>query len=153
VHIVPRFGDIPDLWERDGSLRDVCFQLATPEHWEKFVTFARRYPLKYTVDGEERELPHLNQVFADREEHATTVAILLDGVRVHCHFSSREAIELDIDPREITGVREHDVVLHFMAELSVALNQEAIVSPEGGENSPYMTYDLGRRAWRIHPTR
>ena len=149
MSLLPSIADVPYLWSQDGSLRDVYFVGTTPAHWKSFLAFVRNSTNQYSFDGEETDLPPIEEIFANREgHHILTVAT--SGVAINCHFFIPEEIELDIDPREIHGKNEHEAVLGFIASLSHAIGRPALLTPENGIDLPFLSFEPNLHAWTIH---
>ena len=146
---LPVIADVPDLWSPDGSLRDVYFVGTTLAHWKSFLTFIRNSTNQYSFDGEATELPSIDEIFGNREgSHLLSVAV--SGVSINCHFFIAEEIELDIDPREVQGEKEHEAVLAFIASLSQEIGVPARITPENGVDIPFLSFDPKSHAWAIH---
>lgn len=146
---LPQIADVPYLWSRDGSLRDVYFVGTTLAHWKSFLTFIRHNTNKYSFDGEALVLPSVEEIFSNREgSHLLSVAV--SGVAINCHFFVAEEIELDIDPREVHGRKGHEAVLEFVASLSREIEKPALITPENGVDIPFLSFEPKNHAWTIH---
>lgn len=150
---MPSFVDVPELWERGGSLRDVYFLGIRPEHWQGFLGFVREFPHQYSVDGQRRVLPPLDRIVREAKHHAVLLTVLLDTVHVNWHFFCDDEMDLDLDSREITGPTPHENVLRFLARLFQRLGKRALITPEGNQESPVLSYEPDRHAWRLHTVR
>ncbi|MES2934214.1 MAG: hypothetical protein V4805_12095 [Pseudomonadota bacterium] len=149
MNFLPSIADVPHLWSQDGSLRDVYFVNTTLAHWERFLAFVRNSTNQYSFDGEEADLPPIEEIFANREgRHILTVAT--SGVAIACHFFIPEEIELDIDPREIHGEDQHEAVLEFLASLSLAIGRPALLTPENGLDLPFLSFEPNLHTWTVH---
>jgi hypothetical protein len=47
----PNFHEVPGLWERDGSLRDIYVHDTNAVHWDRFDRLLSQYECTYTFDG------------------------------------------------------------------------------------------------------
>jgi len=146
---LPSVADVPGLWSPDGSLRDVYFVGTSPAHWEKFVWFIQSYRHKYTYDGRITPLPSIESIFANREgSHLLSVVVC--GVTINCHFFIPEEIEIDIEPREVKGRKEHDAILKFIASLSQTVGKPALLTPENCVDIPFLSFEPENHAWVIY---
>ena len=145
----PNLRDVPDLWNADGSLRDVYVLYASARDWTTFLAFARRFRFAYSHYGEPRTVPTAAQLFSDRDRsHLLTINLGL--VTVNCHFFVESEIELDIDPKEIKGQNEHDQVLDFIEGLANAVAKPVLLTPENGSNIPYLSYEPANGSWQVY---
>lgn len=78
------------------------------------------------------------------------MSVVVSGVAINCHFFITEEIELDIDPREVQGEREHEAVLAFIASLSREIGVSALITPENGVDLPFLSFDPQNHAWAIY---
>lgn len=146
----PNFHEVEGLWERDGSLRDIYVQDPQAVHWDRFDQLLSQYKCSYTFDGVAAPFPGSHSVLGNREG-SHVLSILLDrSIEICCHFFIAEQLELDISPKEITGVLEHEEVLSFVENLAEALELSADITPENSEQTPFLTYAPQSRTWRIH---
>ena len=145
----PQLSDVPNLWEVDGSLRDIYVLGTTARSWETFLAFAAAYPLAYSFDGEARSLPPAREIFANRSgSHLLSIAI--GSVTVNCHFFVESEIELDVDPKEVKGPEEHFQVLRFVEGLAIKVGRPVLVTPENGAEIPFLSYEPSSVGWSIH---
>ena len=145
----PFFDQPDDLWLVDGSLRDVYIQAASPEDWRALLKLTREHVHEYARDGVVQELPELVAIFADRE-HSHLLRIEVAAVKIHCHFFVPDEIELDIDPREVVGPREHSAVLDFLERLSGATRKSVRLTSENSPESVLLSYEPAQSIWHIH---
>lgn len=90
---LPRFDQIPMLWEKDGSLRDVYLTGCGVDGWSKFMQFASAYRLVYMADGEEAQFPGVAEVFR-RGDISHCLSIWIGDAAANCHFFLGDEIEL-----------------------------------------------------------
>jgi hypothetical protein len=145
----PAFNQPSDLWLVDGTLRDVYVFNTSAADWDALMLLAKAYPHEYTQDGVAQPLPGATTLLQDRE-HSHLLSVLAGSVRINCHFFMPEEIELDIDPKEITGATEHRDVLEFLERLSQATQKDTVVTPENSPEIPLLHYNQATRAWRVH---
>jgi hypothetical protein len=146
---LPTINQPRDLWECDGSYRDVYIQQATLGDWEALCKLGAEYGLRYWCEGIEQDLPAVSEIFGNRE-HPHLMTLYAGLVRLNCHFFVPEEIELDIDPREIRGPDDHYAVLGFLERLSTATNKKLLITAENSEDMVLLQYEPTTRAWVIH---
>lgn len=138
------------FWDRDGSLRDIYVHDTTATHWERFDRLLIQYKCTYSFDGKIAIFPGSCSALISREG-SHLLSIVLDGaVDICCHFFSREQLELDISPGEVTGPLQHDQVLSFVEHLAGALGLAADITPEDTAREPTLTYSPETKSWRLH---
>jgi hypothetical protein len=74
-------------------------------------------------------------------------------VRINCHFFVPDEIELDIDPREVTGPEELAAVLQFVEQLARATGKDAVLTPESSPEIVLLHYRQAGQGWQIHESR
>lgn len=136
----------PDLWECDGSLRDVYIEGTDISDWRTLLEVASRYPNAYTFDGLRKDIPDVPSIFANRSgSHLLTVNV--GGASINCHFFISEEIELDIDPRQVTDAATHELVMSFLAELSYAVQKVLVITAENSPKSVYRRFSPSSSSW------
>jgi hypothetical protein len=145
----PNFQEVAGLWERDGSLRDIYVHDVNAGHWDCFDRLLSQHECTYTYDGVTLPFPGSHSVLADREGSHSLAFLLSGPVVICCYFFTREQLELDISPSEITGPLEHEQVLLFVENLAEALRLPAEITPENCEQSPFLTYRHDTKSWRV----
>jgi hypothetical protein len=148
----PAFDQPRDLWEHDGSLRDIYIVGVSPEDWAFLFQTAADYGCRYSYQGQEMPLPSAAQIFSDRDGvHLLT--IIVGSATVNCHFFVPEEIELDIDPREVIDAADHSEVLEFMEALAMETMKVISLTAENSQDAPYLSFNPASRSWTIfHPT-
>ncbi len=145
----PTLNQPADLWLVDGSLRDIYVLNTVADDWDALLTLAKAHPHEYRRDGVTQSLPGRTYLFQDRD-HSHLLSVLAGSVRINCHFFVPEEIELDIDPREITGPEEHLAVLQFIEGLAGATGKDAVVTPENTPDIMLLHYEQARHAWQVY---
>lgn len=145
----PIFNTSIDLWTDDGSLRDVYIHQMGPQHWERFDSLVRRYELVYRFDGNQAPFPGIRAIFTNREG-GHLLSVMLGQVSVNCHFFVDWQLEFDISPREIAGPAEHEAVLDFVEQLSIAIELPVDITSENSETAPFITYSPTTHVWTLH---
>ncbi|WP_145998499.1 hypothetical protein [Caulobacter flavus] len=125
--------DVAAEFEWDGSWRDIYVLDATLDDWRRTLDALRDLepPPSFYEAGEPALLPLRPQaIFDRREETSFLLTLTVEGVRFNCHFFDDAEIEFDIDPREVQGQRELDVLRHFMELLARSTGKKAILTHE-----------------------
>ena len=104
---------IAELWETDGSLRDVYVERMTIDRWRSFLSLAQQNNGRYSSDGDAMAPPDAAEIFNDRAR-SHLLALVIEGVQINCHFFIKDELELDIDPREVVATGAHAAVLRFL---------------------------------------
>lgn len=138
-----------DLWEKDGSLRDVYVRDTTFTDWALFLSLAGKYGYRYSYEGQNRPLPEVEKIFTARDG-AHLLSVELGRVTANCHFFVPDEIELDLDPREIQSDADHYQVLQFLEALSEGMNKMVSVTAENAQDMPYHSYDPLSREWAVY---
>lgn len=146
----PDFHDIAELWESDGSLRDVYVQGTEAVHWDRFDQLLKQYECTYSFDGVALPFPGSRSILANRKGPHLLSILPGDPVVICCHFFIPEQLELDISPREVTGPLQHEQILSFIENLAEALQLPVDITPENDEQNPFLTYVPETKSWRIH---
>jgi hypothetical protein len=144
----PSFHQLPDLWLKDGSYRDVHLQGTSLTDWRVLSGLVEEFPHSYQRDGIEHPLPDASIVFADRD-HSHLLGIRLSNVIVNCHYFVLSEIELDVDPEDVVGPTVHDAVLSFVERLAIATNKPARITDENAQGSIYVQFDPVSKAWEV----
>jgi len=145
----PNIEQLPELWERDGSLRDVYLAGVDLDGWKRFIHYASAHRLTYKADGEDSVFPGVDEAFR-RTDVIHCLSIWVRGASVNCHFFQSDEIELDIDPREILGEIDHAALLKFVEGAANAVGANAVITPEGSQTLPFLTFDMHERTWKTH---
>ena len=139
----------PDLWLRDGSLRDVYLSNTSQDDWDAFLTVVTQYPSEYLFDGEVKGMPNLVAIFENREG-THLLRITVGAAQINCHFFTPEEIELDVDPRQVESQETHAAVLSFVEAVAAATGKLATITPENSPESPILSYEPEGERWRFH---
>jgi len=145
----PIFDDMAALWECDGSLRDIYVQNTDAVHWGRFDRLLGQYECTYRFDGVALPFPGSLSALMNHEGAHVLSIQLAGAVVICCHFFTPEQLELDISPKEIAGPFQHDQVLAFVENLAQALELPADITPENGENKPFLSYVPRTQSWHV----
>ena len=144
----PSFHQLPDLWLKDGSYRDVYLQGTSLAEWQLFSGLIQGFPHSYRRDGIEHALPDASTVFADRD-HSHLLGVRLGNVLVNCHYFVQSEIELDIDPKDVASSADHEAVLSFVERVAIATGKRARITDENAQGSMYVQFDPLSQAWEV----
>ena len=81
----------------------------------------------------------LDLVFRDQATNRRIVVKLLDA-EAHCHFSSPDEIEFDVDPRTLTR-QEGPALLALMKILASSTGRHCLLTPENFHHRPLLHVD------------
>ncbi|MFT3995558.1 MAG: hypothetical protein QM660_14700 [Dysgonomonas sp.] len=133
-----KWDELKDLiYYWDGSWRDLYIRNTNKEDWEKWVNYVNQNYIINWYNGktgiEENQINYdVIKGYLDGEHDLCSSAqIFIGKIQINCHFFSESEIENDIDPREINSVEDHEKILKHMTDLSIILDKEVIVTPEG----------------------
>jgi hypothetical protein len=135
-----------ELWECDGSLRDVYIDRTDMSDWCALIEVAGRHPYTYSFDGVPGELPTPHSIFANRTG-SHLLAVNVGNASINCHFFVPEEIELDIDPRQVTDLATHELVLKLLAELSSEIGKDLSITAENSPDAKYLLFTPTTASW------
>lgn len=139
-------------FEPDGALRDIYVNATGIEDWRALFEVLRRdYDLEFLVDGVPREIPAtIDDIFEMRGAASPILRISAGGICVVCHFFTTDEIEFDIDPREVTSQSALDELFGFLRRVGDTLSRPVILTYEGDEHHPFISYEPSRREFKYH---
>lgn len=144
-----RWSEVSQVFEEDGSLRDIIVHEASVSDWEKLISISQEFgKVSYKADGEDAVLPSAANLLSDKGR-AHCVKIDLGGPVAITHFSDCEELELDLDPREIRSQADLDKVLNFCSKLSLELGRDVAITEESDPEATLLTYSFHRQCWQI----
>jgi hypothetical protein len=145
----PSSTEPPDLWERDGSLRDVYVLGTSETDWASLLEVARNHHATYSYGGAKLPLPQPGALFSNRDR-SHLLQIDLGGVLINCHFFVPEEIELDIDPRQVVDESCHEMVLAFLEELAQKIRKPLALTLENAPQLQCLSFDPTTNRWTVH---
>lgn len=123
-----------ELFERDGSLRDLYAFGTTVADWDRLLQAltASSFQLEFTQGGAPSALPSSFELHfeAGPERSAIMLSVLVNGVRLNAHMFCEDEIEFDVDPKEITGPERFAALVSFMNFVADALAKTVVLTPE-----------------------
>ena len=133
-------------FEVDGSLRDI-YILQTDTHvWQRVIEVIRSegYRLEFFCDDKPMPFPaEVNTVFRLRESSSCLLKIYVATIQLNCHFFGDGEIEFDLDPREIMGQVQLELLFHFMRLLANSVDASVSLTPENLSSHPIFTVQPG----------
>ncbi|MBM9509459.1 hypothetical protein [Actinacidiphila acididurans] len=132
----------PDLM---GALPDVSVAGTSVEDWQAVFDLIRSsgWMWEYTVGGVAGPLPSAAEVLS-RPADAETVELLvrpIPDVRAIFRPMATEAIDFDVDLRELQGQEGVDVLCRFFAVLGRRLGKPVVMTAEGDYGHPVLGFD------------
>ncbi len=141
--------DLQELWVEDGAFRDLRISDASEATWESFVTYVRRAPHEYSEGDEKRALPSTAELRApfdgSRRLRVAVGAATADGF-----FNDPDAIELTIDPHELSNVEIRARMLRFIENLARAVSTTVWLTVENCPHLPIASFDPVRATWSAY---
>jgi hypothetical protein len=150
-----------NLWDRvkddviwDGSLRDIYIMQTTLYDWNQFLNFVRETKqYQYFVDDKLTPLPGMAvDIFSKREKHQQLLSVWVGETQLNCHFFVESEIELDLDPRQMSGEESFDALRQFMEQLAIAIQRSILLTPENLSEHPIAQYEPESKYWQYFPT-
>jgi hypothetical protein len=63
------------------------------------------------------------------------------GILINCHFFSKEEIEFDIDPKDVTEQSDLDALCEFMRMVGKVVGKPTILTPENFQDKPIILFN------------
>lgn len=135
--------DVPEVFEVDGSWRDIYVLGTTTADWDVLLSGLRaQYSnrVRYIPHETPSELPaHSEGIFRVRADFSPLLSIDLDGLILNSHFFWSEEIEFDMDPRGLTPANFAEL-LEFLRWIGKRLRKVVLLTPENRQNIPLLAY-------------
>lgn len=143
------FRDVAGDFAPDGALRDIyAFECGLGE-WDRLLRMVgrSRWPARFLVDHADAPMPaDVGDIFED-SERTHGLRIDVSGLVLHCHFFTVTEIELDLDPREMTGAR-FGPFTEFLRDLGDAVGRNIFVTQDNSPELAFLVYDRREAAVR-----
>ncbi|WP_088071920.1 hypothetical protein [Gottfriedia luciferensis] len=127
----------------DGSLRDIYVFNVDLEEWQRLYELIQSttWDIILYKNGQksENEDTTIYKLFKEKENHSIMMTINIKGIFINCYFFSSTEIEFDIDPKEVKGVSDVEIVFDFMKKISKVLGKESILTVESDPDNPLVT--------------
>jgi hypothetical protein len=135
---------ISDVFERDGSLRDIYVFDTNVDDWQKLLAWLKAgpYALRFSIGNSPSAVPDsVNEIFAVSNDPGVLLTVDPDGLHLNCHFFVLSEIEFDLWPKDIAGQEVLSRLLDFMRAVGELLGRPVVLTPEGMENIPLIRFD------------
>lgn len=146
--------EIKSEFEYDGFLLDLYIQQTDVDAWQKALDLLRSSPhqLCFLRDGEEAPLPHeAKDILAARQEAGTLLRVGVESLTISCHFFTKEQIEFDVYPPEISTETHFSHLCQFMRLLGHGLGKDVDLTPENEEEQIILKYFSEQDMFRYRP--
>jgi len=136
-----------NVYEVDGTWRDIYVLTSTWEDWETWSAFVNaNYRVEF-IDEHEQEHDQINftEVWRCWELNGNYLnspkaTVFVGDIYVHCRFFQKEVIENDINPQQINSYAVHLQLMAYMTGLSRALGKEVVLTAENDTPSTCSPY-------------
>ena len=131
-----------NVFQPDGSLRDICITPATINDWRSLYPFLCSCPtVEYFVDGIAQTPPSTTEkVFSTRSTASPMLRLKIGSTLFVFHFFSKDEIECDFMPQEITSQSDLNSLLGFIRQLGDKVGKPVLLTPENLHESPLISY-------------
>jgi hypothetical protein len=153
----PRLDDIAHHLDDPGNAAFLC-ELHIPgtssHDWQSIVDLIRHrhdWASEYLEDGEVTAMPdRVEDILGRNQIVATTLRTTTATLHINTNFFTPEDIEFDVPARELSTQARLDELFAFVNEIAHATGRSVFVTPEGAEDSPFLTYNPTDSSWAIH---
>ena len=151
------WNDIKWIFEADGALRDIYVQEVTLNDWRYVIDLInKKYKVNYGNTGEHKDTnlidkDYVIEYLTDETEkvQSKSATISLGKIRLNCHFFLKDQIEFDIDPKEVTSIKEFELLEDFMIEISKSIDNQITLTDENNPKFPLIKIDTNRGVNKI----
>lgn len=136
-----------EIYYWDGSWRDIYVLDTTWEDWRKWILLVNQTYEVTFYNGLTQQVEigiNAEAVFSyltGKTDLINSATIKLEGITIKCHFFTDEEIEIDIDPREIVLIEDHNLLINYMTTVSICLNKPVIMTAESSQDTIYILVD------------
>jgi len=138
------------IYFEDGSWRDIYVLNATTKDWEKWVDLVNKkyrvefWDAKTDLKTDKIDFTIVKEYWdSNGDREIVSATIKLGSININCHFFDDSEIENDIDPIEIRSQEDHEKLVDYLNDISVALDKEVIVTDENTKDSVLMRIKSG----------
>jgi len=131
-----QWNEIKAELEPDGSLRDIYVLDTNISIWEKLLTeiTLSKYVFKFTHGEIQLDIPScFSSIKALQEVNPTILTILVNHIKINCHFFVESEIEMDICPSEVNSEGRFHSLIEFLEWLSRVTNSNVVLTHENSE--------------------
>jgi len=124
------------VYYQDGSLRDIYIQDATQNDWKLWIEFVNtHYRVSFliyegSISTEIIDFDKVLEFWSGSLDSSISATVYVGDIVVKSYFFSKEEIENDITPKEITSLEDHNSLIDYLKGVSKALNKRVILTPE-----------------------
>jgi hypothetical protein len=135
------------IYDWDGAWRDIYVDNTTIEDWRKWVDYVNaNYRISWRIFEEESNRDKIDfdmvlKCWAGEREYWSTATVYVGNYSVNAHFFLVEQIENDIDPREITSIEDHNLLVNYLKDISGILNKKVKLTIENCPEIVLITVD------------
>jgi hypothetical protein len=134
-----------EIYYCDGSWRDIYVNETTEDDWRKWINFVNdNYPVEFynglrEITANQIDFNAVLDYWRGKTNHGNHATIIVNSIKLNCHFFQITNIENDLDPKEIVYVTDHEIVLKYMTEVSKLLRKTVVLTPENSPDQPYIS--------------
>ena len=150
-----RWADVEEDFQPDGALRDIYIEGTGEEDWQRVVDVVgtMNWPTRYfdaNSGSEPVSMPRaVGAIFAACAGMCSWEIKPARAITINCHFFAVDEIEFDLNPSEIIGQPELDVVVDFLRAIGDAARKPVILCHENAPDTTFVSYDPRERHLRL----
>jgi hypothetical protein len=151
------WNDIKWIFEPNGALIDIYVQEVSANDWGKIIDLINKnYEVYFGETGESKNNQKIDKKYVieyltdhSGEKVIKSASIVLDQIRLNCHFFLKDQIEFDIDPKEINSIEDFELIENFMMEISKTTHNQVTLTNENRPDFPLIKIDVNKGINRI----
>jgi hypothetical protein len=126
------------IYHEDGSLRDIFIRNVNRndwKHWADYVNSNNKvdFEIRNVVVSDKINFDAIVTFWEGQIQECPFASIYLNNVIVKIYFDESE-IEMDIDPREIKTIKDHETFLGYLKNISTLLGKSIEVTEENAQD-------------------
>ncbi|RYD57578.1 MAG: hypothetical protein EOP56_07295 [Sphingobacteriales bacterium] len=135
------------VYFEDGALRDIIIRNVAWADWKLWIDFINgNYEVEFSIpeaDVTQVFIDHIEveRYFADESELIRKAKIRIGKCIAMCYFCSEDAIEYDIDPKEVVSMDGHLAIASHLSQVSALFDRPLVLSLEGYPHEPLLRVD------------
>lgn len=139
---------ISELFEWDGSWRDICVLNTTQAEWQAVweLLLTLTPAIRLTVDGNQIEPP--TNVSGVLKEIDVLVRLELGNLTIYSNVFTEDEIEFDLDPRTVRDLATAQSLAGFMRDIGDRIRKEVLLTEESAHDQVLATYNPRTRKFR-----
>jgi len=136
-----------EIYYRDGSWRDIYVLDTTWEDWRDWILLVNKTYEVTFYNGLTQQMEiginteAVHSYLTGKTDLTNSATIKLGAISIKCYFFTDEEIEIDIDPREIVSIEDHNRLIDYMTTVSICLNKSVIMTAESSQDTIYILID------------